>query len=244
MLARWPGAEPRHPCRRVIHAHWALGSDRGAQQDRGVRGATAGGRRHLACDHVGMSSVGSEHVERAVAEMAAALTPHVDADWQARAGSLEWSCWQTAAHVAHDLAAYAGQVAARATAGYLPFDLVIPPGAAPREVLGVVSACGRLLSVAVASAGTGPVAWHWGMSDAAGFAAMGVAEALVHTYDITQGLDVAWSPPEPLCQSVVDRLLPEAPPGHASEILLWATGRADLAGRPRVGEWIWRAALS
>ena len=47
-----------------------------------------------------------------------------------------------------------------------------------------------LHSGAVANAGTGPVAWHWGMSDAAGFAAMGVAEALVHTYDITQGLGV------------------------------------------------------
>src|SRR6185436_11494568 len=114
------------------------------------------------------------------------------------AGSLEWSCWETAAHVAHDLLAYAGQVTARASAGYLPFDLVIAPGAAPREVLEVVAACGRLLSSAVANAGPGPVAWHWGMSDAAGFAAMGVAETLVHTYDITQGLGVEWLPLEPL----------------------------------------------
>ena len=150
----------------------------------------------------------------------------------------------TAAHVAHDLASYAGQVAGRAKDGYLPFDLVIASAAAPREVLGVVAACGRFLSDAVARAGAGPVAWHWGMSDAEGFAAMGVAEALVHTYDITQGLGVAWLPPEPLCRLVVTRLLPDAPPGRASEILLWATGRADLEGHPRVGEWVWRAALS
>ncbi len=57
-----------------------------------------------------MSSVGSEHVEAAVAEMMAVLTPQEDVDWQAAAGSLEWSCWTTAAHVAHDLASYAGQV--------------------------------------------------------------------------------------------------------------------------------------
>ena len=50
-------------------------------------------------------------VEDAVAEMVAVLAPHADADWQVRAGSLEWSCWTTAAHVAHDLASYAGQVA-------------------------------------------------------------------------------------------------------------------------------------
>jgi hypothetical protein len=149
-----------------------------------------------------MGWVGSQHVEEAIAEMAAVLTPQDEMDWQVPAGSLEWSCWETAAHVAHDLLAYAGQVAARATAG------------------------------------------HWGMSDAAGFAAMGVAEALVHTYDITQGLGVAWLPPQPLCQLVVDRLLPHSPPGRATEILLWATGRADLKGHPRVSEWVWRAALS
>jgi len=189
-----------------------------------------------------MSWVGSLHVEEAVAEMVAVLTPQDEADWQVPAGSLEWSCWKTAAHVAHDLLAYAGQVAARATAEYLPFDLVIAPEAAPRELLGVVSASGRLLSSAVAHAGAGPVAWHWGMSDAAGFAAMGVAEALVHTYDITQGLAVAWLPPEPLSELVVARLLPDAPPGRATEVLLWATGRTDLEGHPRVGEWVWRAA--
>ena len=190
-----------------------------------------------------MASVGGQHVEEAVAAMVAVLMPQGDANWQAPAGSLEWSCWKTAAHVAHDMASYAGQVAARATAGYLPFDLVIAPEASPREVLRVVSACGRLLSTTVANAGVGPVAWHWGMSDAAGFAAMGVAEALVHTYDITQGLGVAWSPPEPLSQLVVGRLLPDSPPGRASEVLLWATGRADLRGHPHTGEWVWRAAL-
>ena len=189
-----------------------------------------------------MASVGGQHVEEAVAELVAVLMPQEDANWQAPAGSLEWSCWKTAAHVAHDLAAYAGQVAARATAGYLPFDLVIAPEASPREVLHVVSACGRLLSTTVADAGAGPVAWHWGTSDAAGFAAMGVAEALVHTYDITQGLGVAWSPPEPLSQVVVARLLPDAPSGRAAEVLLWATGRAELRGHPQIGGWVWRAA--
>ena len=195
-------------------------------------------------EHLAMSSVGGQHVEEAVAEMVSVLTPRGHDDWQVRAGSLEWSCWTTGAHVAHDLASYAVQVAGRATAGYLPADLVIAAEAPPREVLSVVSSCGRLLSIAVASAGSGPVAWHWGMSDAAGFAAMGVAEALVHTYDITQGLGMEWLPPEPLCRLVVARLLPDSPPGRASQILLWATGRADLPGRPRVGESVWRAAAS
>jgi DNA-binding transcriptional LysR family regulator len=111
-------------------------------------------------------------------------------------------------------------------------------------VLRIAAACGRLLSVAVDGAGLGPVAWHWGMSDAAGFAAMGVAEVLVHTYDITQGLGVAWLPSEPLSRLVAARLLPDSPSGPASEVLLWATGRADLPGHRRVREWVWRTAQS
>jgi hypothetical protein len=190
-----------------------------------------------------MTSVGGQHVEAAVGEMTRVLMPHAEADWNVHAGSLEWSCWETAAHVAHDLVAYAGQVAGGATASYLPFDLVVAP-APPREVLEVVAACGRLLRGAVEHAGPEAIAWHWGMSDAAGFAAMGVAETLVHTHDITQGLGVGWRPPESLSRLVVDRLVPNAPQGRASDVLLWATGRADLEGRPRVSGWVWRAALS
>jgi len=198
----------------------------------------------LTCEHVAMGSVGGHAVEEATAEMVAVLTPQADADWHVRAGSLEWSCWETAAHVAHDLLAYAGQVAVRAADGYLPFDLVITPDALPREVLTVVSACGRLLANAVASASAGPVAWHWGMSDASGFAAMGIAETIVHTYDITRGLGVAWLPPNALSQLAVARLLPDSPPGPAGQVLLWATGRTDLEGHPPVTEWVWRAARS
>jgi hypothetical protein len=191
-----------------------------------------------------VSAIGGQAVEEAVAEMVAVLTPHQELDWQTRAGSLEWSCWATTAHVAHDLLAYAGQVVGRATDGYLPVDLVMAPDASPRELLSVVTACGRLLTNAIDNASAGPVAWHWGMSDAAGFAAMGIAEALLHTYDITQGLGLAWSPPDSLAAPVVARLLPDAPPGPSTQILLWATGRTDLDGHPRVSEWVWRPARS
>lgn len=74
-----------------------------------------------------MTLVGGRHVEAAVGEMTEVLTPHVEADWSLNAGSLEWSCWETAAHVAHDLVAYAGQVAGGATVSYLTSDLVVAP---------------------------------------------------------------------------------------------------------------------
>jgi hypothetical protein len=128
--------------------------------------------------------------------MTRVLGPHATADWDVQAGPLEWSCWETAAHVANDLVKYAAQVAGEATASYLPFHLVVAPSP-PREVLKVVAACGRLLSGAVEHALPEALAWHWGMSDAAGFAAMGVAETLIHTHDITQGLGVDWRPPKP-----------------------------------------------
>jgi hypothetical protein len=191
-----------------------------------------------------MHTVDGQDVEQAVAEMVRVLSPHDLLDWQVPAGSLDWSCWTTAAHVAHDLLAYAGQVTARPTTAYLPFDLTIAPDASPREVLQVVTACGGLLSSAVAAASPHTRAWHWGLCDPAGFAAMGVAETLLHTYDITQGLGIPWLPPLPLCVAVLSRLFPDAPPGDPIQILLWSTGRANLDGHPRITSWEWKAAVS
>lgn len=192
-----------------------------------------------------MSGLGSEGVGQAVAEMVRVLGPHVDRDWRAiRAGSLEWSCWTTAAHVAHDLLAYAGQVAGRPDDAYLPFDLTIAEDAAPAEVLRVVTACGGLLSAALAGAGPETRAWHWGPTDPTGFAAMGIAETLLHTHDITQGLGLSWQPPTELCAAVLGRLFPGAPDGDPVQVLLWATGRGELAGQARVTTWVWQAAVS
>ncbi|MFJ5228173.1 maleylpyruvate isomerase N-terminal domain-containing protein [Streptomyces sp. NPDC088400] len=191
-----------------------------------------------------MRRVDKQDVDRAVAEMVRVLEPYDAQDWAVPAGSLEWSCWATAAHVAHDLLAYAGQVAARPSDAYLPFDLVVHPGGSPREVLQVVTACGGLLSSALATAGPETRAWHWGACDPAGFAAMGVAEVLLHTFDITQGLGVSWLPPAPLCEVVLSRLFPDAPPGDPAQVLLWCTGRGELDGRARRTSWVWEAAVS
>lgn len=181
-------------------------------------------------------------VDEAVAEMLRVLGPHVTEDWTVPAGPLEWTCWTTAAHIAHDLLAYAGQLAARPTDAYLPSDLTVRAGAAPREVLQVITASGRLLGSALATAAPGARAWHWGSTDSTGFAAMGVGEILLHTHDITQGLAVQWLPPAPMCAAVVRRLFPDAPPGDPCEVLLWCTGRGELGGHPRRTSWTWQAA--
>jgi hypothetical protein len=184
-------------------------------------------------------------VQAAVAEMVRVLAPHTDRDWRAvKAGTLEWSCWTTAAHVAHDLLAYAGQVSAAPPDAYLPFDLTIVDTARPAQVLQVVTACSGLLVSAISTADPATRAWHWGPCDPGGFAAMGVAETVLHTFDLTRGLDIAWQPPADLCAGVLARLFPHAPPGDPVEVLLWSTGRGDLPGRDRVTHWVWKAALA
>ena len=191
-----------------------------------------------------MRHIDIRDVDEAVTEMVRVLGQHEARDWSLPAGPLEWSCWETAAHVAHDLLAYAGQVAARAAHAYLPLDLTVRPDSSPREVLQVVRACAGLLGSALATAEPGARAWHWGPCDPSGFAAMGVAEVVLHTHDITQGLGVAWQLPEQLCAVVLQRLFPDAPPAAPARVLLWCTGRGDLEDRPRRTSWTWRAAVA
>ncbi len=188
-------------------------------------------------------SPGAEQVDQAVADLRAALDPAVDQDWGVPAGTLTWSCWQTATHVAHDLLAYAGQLAVRPPDAYLPYDLVVRAGTPPRDVLVVVSACAALLSNALRTADPGTRAWHWGPTDPSGFAALGVNEIVVHGYDIAQGLGLRWQPPADLCTSVLDRLFPDAPSGDPAAALLWCTGRIALPDRPRRTGWVPRAVL-
>jgi hypothetical protein len=185
-----------------------------------------------------------QDVDAAVAGMLRVLCPHTAEDWTVPAGPLEWTCLQTAAHIGHDLLAYAGQLAAQPADAYLPFDLNVRPDASPAEVLQAVTACGGLLSSALATASPTLRAWHWGPCDPAGFAAMGVAEMLLHTHDITQGLSVDWLPPAPLSAAVLNRLVPAAPSGDPAQVLLWCTGRGELDGFPRQTSWRWEAARS
>ncbi|MFI5809309.1 hypothetical protein [Streptomyces sp. NPDC051561] len=191
------------------------------------------------------------HLDDALTELLDALGPYADDEthWSVPAGSLEWSCWETAAHIAHDLTAYAGQLAARPEDDYLPMDLTVRPGTHPREVLRIITAAAGMLGSTLATAGPEVRAFHWGACDPEGFEAMGVAEAMLHTYDITQGLKVRapkadWLPPAGLAGVVLDRLFPEIPVADEGPVhtLLWATGRAELPGREFRGQWVWAAA--
>ncbi|GAA1252866.1 hypothetical protein GCM10009665_49480 [Kitasatospora nipponensis] len=194
-----------------------------------------------------MNTNAGDPVREALGAALRVLAPHAgDRDWNVPAGPLEWSCRDTAVHIAHDLLAYAGQLAARPRDGYLPFDLTVHPQAGPTQVLAVVTAAGNLLATAVDAAPDDLRAYHYGPCDPGGFAAMGVAEVLLHTHDITRGLGLSWQPPEELCAFALHRLFPDEarePGGHPAEVLLWCTGRAELDGRARRSSWVWRAAV-
>ncbi len=185
-----------------------------------------------------------DHTDLDQARHAAArvLAAHRDADWSVPAGPLAWSCRDTAAHIAHDLLAYAGQLAAAPDDAYLPCDLTVRSDATIAQILQIMTASGGLLSCALAGADPGLRAWHWGPCDPSGFAAMGIAETLLHTHDITRGLAVAWAVPGDLAALVLHRLFPDAPDGDPAAVLLWCTGRGELPGRPRRTAWTWRAA--
>lgn len=191
-----------------------------------------------------MRPINGDDVIEAVAGCAAALRPAVDRDWRAvRAGRLEWDCHTTAVHVADDLIAYAANLAGRAQDAYLPFELTLDKGTDNAGLLHVIETTGALLAAAVRTAPPGLRAFHpypFGSADAEGFAAMGIAEVLLHTHDMAEGLGIGYEPPADLVASLLACLFPHVQPDAAPwPTLLWATGRGELPGRAPVTEWRW-----
>lgn len=177
--------------------------------------------------------MGGAEVGLAVATMVEVLVPHTaDRDWQAPAGSLQWSCWTTAAHVAHDPLAYAGQVISGAAHGYLPSTRSCNRVPRRTTFLDVIVACGRLLSCALDAAGPDARGWHWGPTDPSGFAALGVNEVVVHTVDICRGWGQVGATGLAVLRGSAEAV-PDVPPGDPVQALLWVTGRDDLNKRTR-----------
>ncbi|MDX6394768.1 MAG: hypothetical protein QOJ73_5831 [Streptosporangiaceae bacterium] len=197
----------------------------------------------------------ADDLDRAVQLAVAVLREAPAAAWDGQAGSLEWDCWETAEHLSDALFSYAVTLGPRTP----PLDGDVPfayesrrPGgpeiaihadraAGPAGLLLVLEASGALLAAMVRTTPSRVRAYHsFGVSDPEGFAAMGVVETLVHTYDLAEGLGLAWVPPADLCSRALARLFPEVPGTTDPWLtLLWATGRAELPGYPRRATWRW-----
>ncbi|MFD6726962.1 GNAT family N-acetyltransferase, partial [Streptomyces sp. NPDC060131] len=94
-----------------------------------------------------MRTLGGEQVEEAVAGAVALLRTATDRDWESvRAGRSEWDCRYTAEHVAGILVTYAGQLAGRATEGWVPFEITFDEGTGNEGVLQVAETTGVLLA--------------------------------------------------------------------------------------------------
>ncbi|MEU2516659.1 hypothetical protein [Streptomyces syringium] len=203
--------------------------------------------------------VTADDVRLAVRLAVTALSGAPTAAWKAKAGSLDWDCWETVEHLSDDLFAYAAQLGpeepplddevpflwTRQRPGAPANVIVADPAAGPAGLLRVLEATGALLVAMVRTASPEVRAYHvFGISDPEGFASMGVVETLLHTHDVAEGLGVDWNPPADLCGRVLDRLFPDAPAGTDRwHTLLWATGRAELPGLPRVTPpWQWHGA--
>ncbi|WP_235455887.1 GNAT family N-acetyltransferase [Streptomyces olivochromogenes] len=192
-----------------------------------------------------MRALGGEQVEEAVAGCVATLRTVVDRDWEGvDAAGLEWSCRHTAFHVAEDLIAYAGQLAGRAQDGYVPFEITLEEGTDNAGLLHVIETTGALFAATLRTTPRDVRAFHpypFRSADREGFAAMGIAEVLLHTHDIAKSLGITYEPSEELAESVLTWLFPHVQPGPAPwPTLLWATGRGELPGRAPVTEWRWR----
>ncbi|MFJ3761687.1 GNAT family N-acetyltransferase [Streptomyces sp. NPDC090080] len=192
-----------------------------------------------------MREMGGDQVEEAVAACVAVLRPAADRDWTAvKAAGLEWSCHETAVHVADDLVAYAANLAGRAKDAYVPFELRLDDGTDNSGLLHVIETTGALLAATVRTAPHGVRAFHpypFRSADRTGFAAMGVAEVLLHTQDMAAALGLPYRPSEELAAAVLEVLFPHVQPGPSPwTTLLWATGRGELSGRAPVTEWRWR----
>ncbi|MGW0842065.1 GNAT family N-acetyltransferase [Streptomyces sp. NPDC002787] len=191
--------------------------------------------------------MGGEQVREAVEHSLAVLGTVVERDWEGtRAGRLEWSCRGTAEHIASDLIAYAGQLAGRPTGRYVPFEIAMEECEGNADVLEVIRTTGVLFAATLHTTPRSVRAFHpypFRAADREGFAAMGVTEVLLHTYDIAEGLGLPASasvPPVELCETVLARLFPHVRPGDDPwATLLWATGRGELPGRAPVTEWRW-----
>jgi mycothiol maleylpyruvate isomerase-like protein len=184
-----------------------------------------------------------ELVGEAAAGCTEALVKGADADWGQPAGDDERSCRELLDHLALGVLGYAGLLIARPTDRYITLFGSLDPAAPIATCLEGIRIAGALLATTVRDAPADVRAWHpWGHADAAGFAAMGVVELLVHTYDIARTLGIGWTPPDHLTAPALARLFPNAPTGHApADTLVWCTGRGELPGRERVpaGEWAW-----
>src|SRR5256885_2269398 len=154
--------------------------------------------------------LGEFDVRNAAGLVVDALIPTVAADWSVPARQSEWTCAKTAEHICDVLFSYAGQLATAAPNAYVKLRLTGEKTAGPADLVEGIRASSGILAATVAATDPAVRAYHpSGVADASGFAAMGVAELLLHGDDIAVALGTVIRPGDELCRSVLTRIFPD-----------------------------------
>ena len=186
------------------------------------------------------------------------LSPVSDDAWDVPAHLSDWSCWEVVEHLTTVLFFFATQLGPQKP----PLDELQPfswkerreGGPAhlayvrretgTRGALRSLESCGAVLAAVVRTTPEDRRARHpFGNTGPEGFAALAVAEIVVHTHDVAVALGLPFTPPQDLMARAVRRLVRDAPDGEEPwATMLWATGRGELPGRERLSEWRWYSA--
>ena len=134
-------------------------------------------------------------VTKVADELAEVLQPTINLDWEIKTPDLDWTQSQTAIHTMRACLEYSYQVVGKRIDTYQPVLFEKKDKATPPEYLPMITTAARVLEKVVKDSDPSDRAWHaYGISDAVGFAAMGVVEVSVHTYDLAKGFGIDFIP--------------------------------------------------
>jgi hypothetical protein len=147
-------------------------------------------------------------------------------DWSVPAGTLEWSCTQTAHHAVDTVLAPAFFLASRRLDNYPEFGVfAVGPDPDPDVRASAVETAARVLSavVTVADPDVRAIIWRRPQIETRGpadFVPRGALELILHAHDVCEGIEVEFAPPEGLCHRLRE---------HTRSWPMWQSpGWADL----------------
>jgi uncharacterized protein (TIGR03083 family) len=188
--------------------------------------------------------VRGDDIESAAGLCQAVLEPALTADWAAPVPGLDFTVATVVAHAAQAALWYSIDLWSGTENG--AFKVEVLADASNDRLLASLLAGARALAAGVDAAPADTRGFHpFGSPDPSGFAAMACDELLVHGDDAARGLGVAFPPDTGLAAAVLARLFPWHTVGADDdpwEVMLWANGRIDLAGRPHQSRWRWHCA--
>jgi len=128
-----------------------------------------------------------------------------DRDWSQPAGTLEWSCRQTARHVVDTTFAPAFFLASPRQDAYPPFEPVrMTPNTTVDDLVDGLRTATNVVTAVIRTAhpDTRSVIRRWPSVETAppcDFAPRAALEMIVHNHDISSGLGIDFAPPQDLC---------------------------------------------